>query len=376
MFCKAAWDLEFVAMNTDPKFHNDRYRERRMKNLLEQEKGLLLSTQPEVKSLIHQKKTEEHRSALRKELLLMKEMLEDAMEREEQLEIELYTGMIKFLKKKLRKEKDPEIVVEKFCGFCPVENCRGFLDSKGVCGICAVQACPECRTVHKGDCDKGILESVRQIEKNCKPCPDCKVYVYKISGCDQMYCVKSNTFFSWETGLKIDPKIKHNPHYYEYKVRNAPKEVKLPPARPCGAFTLDDLIENQGSIHPEVFTSLIRWFQIAEHYTAIVLPKYRTTEYTSETYKDLRIKYLMNQLSEKDWLSALKKSEKKREKDRAIHLVLSMFLSSIKDIMSTAAKDGELVLSEISSLVQYTNRSLAEIGERFDNKVLQISESV
>lgn len=384
MFCKADWDLEFVAMNTDPKFHNEKYRERRMENLLEQEKGLLLSTQPDVKALIQQKKLDEQRASLRKELILLEEVLMDAEERKEQepyayIEIDLYKAMIRFLKGKLKERKDPEFVVEKFSGFCPAEKCRGFLDSKGVCGICSVQACPECRTVHKGDCDKGILESIRQIEKNCKPCPDCKAYVFKISGCDQMFCVKSNTFFSWESGLKIDPKIKHNPHYYEYKIRNAPKNAPAPDTGKCHGFTLDELLSIQDKIRSHEFTTLIRWFQIVEHYRDVVLRKYRTTEYNSETYKDLRIKYLMNELSEKDWLSALKKLEKGKEKNRAVYLVLSMFIDTMKDVIGSVAqpgKDSEDVISEIYALVNYTNKSLEKIGERFGNKVLRISEDI
>ena len=63
------------------------------------------------------------------------------------------------------------------------------------------------------------FESAKLIKQETKPCPTCGVRIYKISGCDQIWCVECKVAFSWKTGI-IDKGVIHNPHFYEHMKNN------------------------------------------------------------------------------------------------------------------------------------------------------------
>lgn len=149
---------------------------------------------------------------------------------------------------------------------CPADGCRGFLNSKWVCGVCDTAVCRHCHEIVDleeeavpGQCwlrdacstQEGVpmpkslqdvepptgrlwhrcslpaVETARLLVKETKPCPTCRALISKVDGCDQMWCTQCQTAFSWITGQKEEGRI-HNPHYYEWLRRTAgavPREV-------------------------------------------------------------------------------------------------------------------------------------------------------
>ena len=99
---------------------------------------------------------------------------------------------------------------------CPTPSCNGILDAEWYCILCKNTTCSAC--LEKKDdehkCNNDTVETVKLLKTDTKPCPKCKANIYKIDGCDQMWCIKCHTAFSWRTGA-IEKKI-HNPHYYEW----------------------------------------------------------------------------------------------------------------------------------------------------------------
>lgn len=118
---------------------------------------------------------------------------------------------------------------------CIKEDCRGFVNSQGRCPICSTTVCMDCNLeVTEGQshtCQQSDIDNWHAICKHSKPCPSCHVYIFKISGCNQMFCTNCSTPFDWVTGRIVTGPI-HNPHYYEQLFDNARRERFQPIADP------------------------------------------------------------------------------------------------------------------------------------------------
>ena len=104
---------------------------------------------------------------------------------------------------------------------CSDSNCRGLLSTQWKCATCEKYTCKECLVLKDTREDNGHVckmedvETAKLLASDTKPCPKCRVPIYKIMGCDQMWCTECHTGFSWRTG-NIETRI-HNPHFYEYQ---------------------------------------------------------------------------------------------------------------------------------------------------------------
>ena len=119
---------------------------------------------------------------------------------------------------------------------CPGDDCRGFLSTQYKCDICKINVCPKCRAIKTEghECKKEDIESTELIKKETKGCPQCGIPIFKISGCDQMWCIECKVAFSWRTG-NIETGNIHNPHYYQWR-RNQGNAVRNPGDLVCGGL--------------------------------------------------------------------------------------------------------------------------------------------
>lgn len=116
---------------------------------------------------------------------------------------------------------------------CQVSECNGFLSTAYKCGLCSKFTCAQCYMPKEEnhDCNPDNVASTKMIKEETRPCPKCSTRIYKIDGCDQMWCTDCKTAFSWKTGIIVNGNI-HNPHYYEH-LRNTQGHV-LRADNPCG----------------------------------------------------------------------------------------------------------------------------------------------
>lgn len=358
MNCSMQWDFEFVAQNSNKDFYNKSYLQRRAQLVLERERSLLPATQYLV--LEEKKRIERNRK--------VKE-INDKIRRAREI--------IKILQKKKNRimygtdeKEEKEEREATFIGYCPVEECKGFLNTEYTCGLCEEKACKKCRrTKHEGKCNPDDVETMKLLKKDTKPCPNCSVPIFKIEGCDQMWCTKCHTTFSWKKGTIVKGGSIHNPHYYQFMRETkggVPRQVGDMRGNPCGMVNIWTLkCYDRDTLY---------WIQnsdrLVRHIEEVVLPRYNTENIT---YEDLRVKYLMNKLNDDRWLFTLKKREKKRERYKSIHLVFMMFVDAMKDFY-TRLKNPE-VINEMKLLLEYVNKQFKVIGQRFNNKVPNITET-
>ena len=126
------------------------------------------------------------------------------------------------------------------------------------CEVCKLFTCPDCFEVigyskeEHHECKEDNLKSAEMIKKETKGCPKCGVRIFKISGCDQMWCTECKVAFSWNTGKIVLNGQIHNPHYYNYLQQTEGGVGGAAPRNPgdivCG-----------GVIPYYSFNSLTRW---------------------------------------------------------------------------------------------------------------------
>jgi len=211
---------------------------------------------------------------------------------------------------------------------CHNASCRGYLDEDSFeCTLCHWKNCPTCHVVITDTvahtCDPNEAKSVANIISTSKPCPNpsCKERIYKIDGCDHMFCVKCYTPFSWTTGEIQTRGPIHNPEYYrllrELGEVPPPSTDLVPPPLPsdegegvvCEEFQIIRLVDHlppfggpesphipskdQASFR-SIFFELHRRIQEMRDWSIST----RVVNYNDETFLDLRIRFLANRISE------------------------------------------------------------------------------
>ena len=280
----------------------------------------------------------------------------------------------------------------KYIAPCPWEECEGFVGENWRCGLCRKKACAKCHQgkLSKKDpeyvkhvCDPGDRETAKLLNKDTKPCPGCSVPITFISGCDQMWCPECHTAFSWVTG-EVETGVVHNPHYYQFqRKQNGGVAPRVRNDIRCGG--VPDIWRVRTHFTRVKVVTMPEWMnsarRIIDHIQNVELRRY-PNELGEGTHVDLRVIKLVNDppLTEKKWIAELKKREKKREKNRSFHQVLSMFCDTLGDMFANVleAKDRqaiETVILGMYTLRKYANDYLQKIGDRLKNKVPQINDS-
>ena len=370
--CKKIWSLEFTSKNLGNSF-NKKYLERRALILFEREQSLLPGTQPLVKRA---KKAEKRKLKIEKHLE----------------QIKLYKQAIFNLNEKIRRlrfedDTDSEIPnksEKKFIQKCPVDECKGFLSTSLKCGICSTYVCKHCQLPKKGKhdeehkCDPNTVETVKLLKSDTKPCPSCSIPIYKISGCDQMYCVECHTAFSWKKGT-IERGVIHNPHYYEMQRKlNNGRPVRRDIGLGCGGPPHVYEIKSKLKKLNIEFKLLNNLHRLIGHISAVEINNYPRVVGNMDN-SDLRVNYLMDKITEKRFKSTLKARMKKNEKNNEFRNVLEMFTATLVDMLGNICEgDEDTVIHNITnfeSLRQYTNDTLKNIGERYKNVYPCITKS-
>lgn len=223
---------------------------------------------------------------------------------------------------------------------CPDENCKGFLSNVWKCGLCEKWACKDCNHV-KGTsqdsehtCNKDDVETETLLKKDTKSCPKCQTPIYKIDGCDQMWCPECHTAFSWRTG-NIETRI-HNPHFFEWQRKNGGAARQVGDI-PCGRDITDHQLSLYIGSKVAFLTDAISAKNVTDilrgaiHLQQVQAPKFRTDNVVVNL--ESRVKYLNSEIDNKAFERRVFASQKAFDKKRAISNVIEFQVQGLTDIM-------------------------------------------
>ncbi len=375
MSCHRELSLEFVSGVTPKNFHNDKYRRKRADDLLSLEKSLLPDTQ-------HLVEARHRRIEAEKEVRDLEDEMRYLKERMREIRTEIYETRWRANGGGVEETKEGDGEKKKFIMGCPAEDCRGFLSQAWKCGTCNVYVCSKCRVIKNGRddedhvCKKEDIETCKLLANDTKPCPNCTVPIFKISGCDQMYCTSCNTAFSWKTG-KIETGVIHNPHFYQYqRQQNGGVAPRVPgdiPGGACGGLPYVTLMERVIMRKEPNFNNWWICHQMVQHIQQTVRHRY-PNRIGMQDNSDLRVQYLLKEIDDDKWVRALRTRQKAAEKNRAIHNVLELLTVSLTDLFNTFVHgDGTNLEDSAENLRNYVNTELTKIKNNYNNKVPYIT---
>lgn len=255
---------------------------------------------------------------------------------------------------------------------CSVEDCRGFLNRARKCLICSTYSCKHCleskssRNDTNHVCNPDVVATVSLLKKDTKNCPSCSIPIHKIMGCSQMYCVQCHTAFDWNT-LRIVTGVIHNPHYYELR-REGIHNIRNGGDLECGGLpNLSAYFNKVPAASP-----LRQCHRLIGHINAIEIVNYPLDENIIK-FRDLRVRFLSEEITEKDWISSLKKEQKKLLRSREIRMLfdtLVQCLTSITQrIMNTTPMGNQEIESfenELTRIIQYINTQFLNLRKKFN----------
>lgn len=377
MNCKKEWSRDILLSNFTKKFVTKDYKLHRENVLFEKERSLLPETQPHVE---REKKLRRY-NALMTDLKNQMTQIgmcinhifnnpevpssivrsQNAMEKRKEmacLEVEMRHYELCYAIT-FNRQADTK---KTFVRACPADGCRGFLSTAWKCGLCEKWSCPECHEVKGVDknaphiCKPECVETARLLAKDSKTCPKCAALIFKIDGCDQMFCTQCTTAFSWRTG-NIEAGRIHNPHYYQYlqahgQLRREPGDV------PCGGMPGAGLIsrlqlDNKPVYAKDEINVLATVHRLHGHNEFVILPRFAENV---DDNRDLRIRYMIGDFDDENFKRRLQQREKAREKKRDIRSVIDMYQAVVLDIFQKIANDPRTnYISELYAIRQHVN---------------------
>ena len=215
-----------------------------------------------------------------------------------------------------------------------------------------------------------------------------------VKNCDQMWCTQCHTAFSWRTG-NVEHNI-HNPHYYEWMRRNGGGEMPRNPLDvQCGRNLDHYLYETMHRILRTSYTGASNCRQIVSRIDKTI----RYTIHMMETERprppnyerrneDLRVRYLMNELSEEEMRDQLQKDDKRHHKNQELADIYTLLGTTVTDILFRFAnlldrdkhtkpeRIDDSMLNEIDRIIEYANECLLDVCYTYSSPKIVIDKDM
>ena len=398
MGCKKSWNEKFLVENLNRSFCEKKYKIHRKDLLVDRE----ISKLPETMHLAEcQKQVDVEEQKLKALYLQLKALNTQVLAVKQQRAI--VSQNIYHIKNGTDKNgKAPDR--RKFIMACPNNRCRGYLSTQYKCELCELFTCPDCLEIvgytktEPHTCNPDCVASAEMIRKDTKPCPQCGVRIFKISGCNQMWCTECRIAFDYLT-LKIDKGNVHNPHYYQHlQQQNGGAAPRNPHDVLCGGLlsvqNLHHFIFNKlktAISDEEEYETMVAYLtdihRTIAHFTHYDLPQYRAQVRLLENGEDLRIKYILGKIDKKEMGTAIYRRDLTRKRrTELLHLYELMSVVGIENfnVLSQYVRDRmgnpqfvkevEGVITVLDNLREWCNHEFAKISVTYNTKVIEVTD--
>jgi hypothetical protein len=139
--------------------------------------------------------------------------------------------------------------------------------------------------------------------------------------------------------------------------------------RPCGGIPDWARVYGRGLTNHTIYRAPI-------HAQQVLMPSFAYRNFDPNHNRELRIKFMLNELSEDKFKVAIQRDEKSRQKNNDIYNVLEMFVNVMTDIMQRLCGTDGSVMNEFEPLRIYVNESMGIVSRNFSNcRVPRLLES-
>jgi len=379
MKCNTAWDNEFVLQAVNKTYYHSELKDKKKDKMVEFEKGRIPATQEDAKRFLLKEKSAKDIASIQQENDKLQMLINENNQR------------IRKIRNKLRDDLGHAVAEKKeFIMQCQVENCKGFLSTGYKCELCDAKTCPKCIEVieDEHECKPDSIASAEMIKKDTKPCPKCSIRVYKIDGCNQMWCVQCNTPWDWISGKIVNGTI-HNPHYYQYlQKQNAGVMPRNPGDVVCGG--LPEIWAMNQMMHQldQTFLPIVRFIQINVFsiHRIIVDVRFRIIDERAQNrfepqLTDSRIRYMLNRTSEEEFRQEIYNINTKRDKVQANIRLLELIETIGTDLFQNYIKifdrpiSRDALFEESCKLIQQFVELVAYYEAQMDKKMKLFKQS-
>lgn len=362
MNCKKIWIREFLDDKLPKQFINTELKSHRENILFEKEKNLLPETQDNVKLVKHQEILERELKSIEQEIDSLQRRYEEVEKRKNEI-----NPFHIIPKKNFQINRNP----------CPVEHCRGFLEERDKdlqCGICTAKVCTSCRELllQPHACSMETIKTIRLLDKDTKRCPSCAVQIFKINGCDQMWCIACHIAFDWKTGEPVRGII-HNPHYHEYIEQHGVQHTREEASYQRFQFIDTDLISrllSEQRCDELTVYQVIEVYRYVIHFYEIDLQRL-PTRFDQTVNLDLRIYFLQNQLSEEEFKIKLQRRQKDTEKKIEYRDIGETYVEIMNDIFISflEKRSVDTLVSDIAVVTKTTQEAIGNLNKRYNSNM-------
>lgn len=227
-------------------------------------------------------------------------------------------------------------------------------------------------------CDINILDTIKSIEKETKPCPTCGIKIYKIDGCSQIMCSECNTFFDFNTGLKDkEGETMHARNYIELLNEFEKKTVGAElyndfndNIKVCNNYDLWDSPVYEKFVHKSLF---VKRFVAILINSKNFIRKNLISTLNKKKYNEINRKYFIdNKISEKEFKKYSLRFYKEYKNRIYVAKILAFFEFNIEIIIHKNAREFNILRN---SKKEISEKQVKDIHLKFESDIVKFISS-